>query len=409
MPLRIGYGWIVMGALWTSNLFVVFTGFTLGILLPDIRTEFGLNPTEAGLLGSAFFFGFAAFSLPSSILVSRYSPRFVILLALAGSTVFLFVQGWAPVFWVLLVSRFLFVALAVSRSAPEMLLIHQWFDSKGATRVLSLNFTVLCIGQTISLAAGPSLLAALGSWHNLYYLFAFGMLGSTILWYFVARDNPKTATENDESTNLFAPIRVLMQRRALWWVATCQVGASIAFAAFMTFWPTFAIETYNFSLSKSGSLFSLYPIGGILGAFSAGFISERIRRRKPIIWLSGLILPIAYLSLLITSNSIILAIALFTAGLGAFIVIPIIMTIPFDMKLQPREIALAIGLIRTFTPLAATVGPIVVGLIYQLSGSLLLGLLAVVPLPFFMAICGLIIPETSPLRNEQRTVTTNVP
>jgi predicted MFS family arabinose efflux permease len=407
MSLRIGYGWVVMGSLWISNLFVVCTGFTLGILLPDIRTEFGLNSTEAGLLGSIFFFGFAAFSLPSSILVSRYSPRLVILLALASSTVFLFVQGWASAFWVLLASRFIFVVLAVSRSAPEMLLIHQWFDSQRATKVLSLNFTFLCVGQTISLAAGPSLLALLGSWHNVYYLFAFGMLGSTILWYFVARDNPKTSTENNESTNLLAPMRVLMRRRALWWVATCQVGASIAFAAFMTFWPTFAIETYGFSLSKSGSLFSLYPIGGILGAFSAGFISERIRRRKPIIWSAGLILPIAYLLLLVTPNTIVLAIALLTAGVSAFIVIPIVMTIPFDMKLQPREIALAIGLIRTFTPLAAAIGPIFVGVIYQLSGSLLIGLLTVVPLPFFMAICGFIIPETSPLRNKQVTVNAN--
>jgi hypothetical protein len=45
--------------------------------------------------------------------------------------------------------------------------------------------------------------------------------------------------------------------------------------------------------------------------------------------------------------------------------------------------------------------------IYQLSGSLLIGLLTVVPLPFFMAICGFIIPETSPLRNKQVTVNAN--
>ena len=108
--------------------------------------------------------------------------------------------------------------------------------------------------------------------------------------------------------------------------------------------------------------------------------------------------PLLYMVLLITANPIALSAALFCAGFCAFIVIPIVMAIPFDMGLRPREIALATGLTRTFRPLGATIGPILVGTIQQLSGSLTLGLAAVVPLPLFMALSGLLIPETSPHR-----------
>ena len=407
MASRIGYGWVVVGALWLGNILVVFTGFTLGIVLPDIRSEFNLSPVQAGMLGSAFFLGFASFSLPSSLWLSRYSPRLVVLFLMAGSSLFLFLQGWAPVFWALLLGRFLFVLLSVGRSAPEVLLIYQWFEPQRVARVLSVNFSFLGVGQTISLALTPFLLDMVGGWHNMYYLFGFGMVGATLVWYFLGKEHPSFVAQKEESGSLLSPLRILMERPALWWVASCQVGASIAFASFMTFWPTFMIEVRNVSVEQAGLLFSLYPIGGIIGSFSAAFISERIRRRKPIIWISGLVLPILYMVLLITANPIALAAALFGAGFCAFIVIPIVMAIPFDMGLRPREVALATGLTRTFTPLGATIGPILVGTIQQLSGSLTLGLAVVVPLPLFMAICGLIIPETSPYRRstEARSAT----
>ena len=156
------------------------------------------------------------------------------------------------------------------------------------------------------------------------------------------------------------------------------------------------VETRGMPIEQAGPLFSIYPIGGILGSFSAGFDSERLRRRKPIIWFSGISLPFFYAILLMTPNHVALAAALFFAGIFAFVVIPIVMTIPFDMRLQPREIALATGLIRTFTPLGAAMGPILVGTVQQLFGSLTLGLAVAVPLPFLMALCGLLIPETSP-------------
>jgi predicted MFS family arabinose efflux permease len=152
------------------------------------------------------------------------------------------------------------------------------------------------------------------------------------------------------------------------------------------------------TIENIGPLFSLYPIGGFIGTSIAGIVSERIRRRKPIVWTSGLFLPFLYTILVITDNEMALAGALFLAGFFAFMVIPIVMTIPFDMRLNPREIAVAMGLSRTFTPLAATAGPLLVGIIYQISGSLLLALCVVVPMPFLMALIGVLLPETSPNR-----------
>ncbi|RUM45070.1 MAG: hypothetical protein DSY46_03810, partial [Hydrogenimonas sp.] len=103
----------------------------------------------------------------------------------------------------------------------------------------------------------------------MYYLFGFGMVGATLVWYFLGKEHPSFVAQKEESGSLLSPLRILMERPALWWVASCQVGASIAFASFMTFWPTFMIEVRNVSVEQAGPLFSLYPIGGIIGSFSA--------------------------------------------------------------------------------------------------------------------------------------------
>ena len=79
---------------------------------------------------------------------------------------------------------------------------------------------------------------------------------------------------------------------------------------------------------------------------------------------------------------------------------PIVSTIPFDMKLSPREITVALGLNRTLFPFAAAIGPFLVGIIGESSGSLALGLVVTSPLSVTLLVCGILIPETG---NPDRT------
>jgi predicted MFS family arabinose efflux permease len=391
------YGWVVISILRLGDIFVAMTGFTLGILLPDITKEFSLSPVQQGILGTVFFLGFALFSLPTSLWLTRYSPRRVVLIAITGASLLLFLQGWSPVFAVLLLGRFLFVVLAVSRSAPEVLLMSQWFKPGQIALVNSFAFGVFGIGQTIGLLLAPFLLLALGSWREVYYLFGLGLLVVALLWLLLGRERQgQEAPASRES--LLAPARAVLRRGDIWMLAACQVGASVAFASYLTFWPTFMVEEHSFSLKQAGPLLSLYAVGGIAGSFASGPISNLLRSRKFLIWPSGLALPFLYLGLLMSQSPLLLAILLSGAGFFAFVSGPIIVTIPFDLNLKPREIAIAIALTRTLNPLGGAMGPFLVGAVQQLTGSLSWGLLVVVPFPITLLLAGLLLPETSPLR-----------
>ena len=87
---------------------------------------------------------------------------------------------------------------------------------------------------------------------------------------------------------------------------------------------------------------------------------------------------------------------LFLGGICAMAVPPIIATIPLDMRLPPREVAVAIGLTRTLFPISATIGPLIVGVIVESTGSLFVGLMIVSPMAITLFIGGWLMPETGP-------------
>ena len=74
----------------------------------------------------------------------------------------------------------------------------------------------------------------------------------------------------------------------------------------------------------------------------------------------------------------------------------------FDLGLSPREVAVGVGLVRTVTPMGSAIGPPLVGVLQESTGSLETALYWVLPASVTVGIIGLLLPETSPLRNRGR-------
>jgi len=166
----------------------------------------------------------------------------------------------------------------------------------------------------------------------------------------------------------------------------------------MTFWPTYALDALALPLTFVAALMILFPLGGIAASFLAGPLSDRIHQRRILIWAPGLLLPPIYVALFTVTSPVLSGILLLLAGWNAMVWVPIVRTIPFDMNLAPRETVVVIALSMTLVPIGGAVGPILVGYIQEISGSLQLGLLSVTAFPLTLFIGGLMIPETSPYR-----------
>lgn len=403
------YGWLVMGFLWGLNLVVPLAAVSLGIMLPSMTEELGISPVQAGILGAAWFLGSALVSLPASIWLSRFSPKKITFLSifLAGMTLLL--QGWAPTFTVLLAARFLFVITVASRIQAEVLLIHQWFTSRQIAVVISISIGVLSIGQVAAVGLTPYLMILFSGWRNVYFVLGAFLLVGALLWLVIGRERAHAPTRESELSQMRSPISVLRRHKFLWVLAIAPSGAALAWGSVMTFWPTHALDSLNLSLPSVGMLMTLFPVGGIAAAFLAGPLSDLIGRRKPFLWVPGILLTPLYIVLFTTKLPVLAGILLLVAGWNAMVWVPIIRTIPFDLRLAPRETAVATGLSMTLLPIVGALGPPLVGAVQQLTGSLQIGLLSIVAFPLTLLIGGLLIPETSPRRVVRASKTSEKP
>ena len=399
------YGWTVMGFLWGLNLVVPLAAISLGVMLPSMTEELDISPLQAGILGSAWFLGSALVSLPASIWLSRYSPKRITFLSIFLAGITLLLQGWAPTFTILLAARFLFVIIAVSRMQAEVLLIHQWFPSRQIAIVISISIGVLSIGQMAAVGLIPYLMLLLSGWRNVYFVLGAFLLVGAFVWMAIGRERVQPPTRESELSRTRSPISVLRHHKFLWVLAAAPSGAALAWGSVMTFWPTHALDSLQLSLTSVGMLMTLFPAGGIAAAFLAGPLSDLLGRRKPFLWVPGILLPPLYVALFTTKLPVLAGILLLVAGWNAMLWVPIMRTIPFDLRLAPRETAVATGLSMTILPIVGALGPPLVGAIQQLTGSLQVGLLAIVAFPLTLLIGGLLIPETSPRRMVQASKT----
>lgn len=392
------YGWLVLGLLWAIDLLNNYTAFSLGVMLPLMKEDLGISPIQAGLLGSSYFIGFAVGGLPASVWLSRFSPRLITLVFSILGGGLLLLQGWSPNLWVLLVGRFLFVLLSIGRLPSEVILIHQWFNPRTYALANGITFAVIALGQCLGFGATPFMMEVLGGWRGVYFLVGALLLVLAAVWFFLGRERlPAPGSSAHISPNqdgAASPLREVIRRPVIWLISSTQIGPAIAFGAFFTFWPTFAIEDRGMVLSQAGPILSIYSFGGILGAFSSGPLCDFLRRRKPLIWSAGLALPILYLGILQVDQEWAVPLIFLGMGFFSFIVIPVLVTIPFDMGMRSREIAIVWGLMRTFTSTSAGIGPLLVGGMVETYGSLYLGLAVTIPSAFLMAIWGILLPET---------------
>ena len=122
------YRWaVIIGLVSAVNSAAMLVSLSVGIMLPDIKEEFTLNPAQAGALGSVSPLATILLSVPLAALISRFNPRLMIFAGAVHMAVFGLLMAWAPSYELTLIFRFIFMIGLVGRQASMAMLIHQWF------------------------------------------------------------------------------------------------------------------------------------------------------------------------------------------------------------------------------------------------------------------------------------------
>ena len=384
-----GYRWVLVCLYLMCSVSAQMVINTLGILLPSIAAALDLSPSQQGLLGSAPFWSTIALAIPIGWAGSRLSPRWLTAITLGGCALCLFLQSWAPVFGALLLGRMLFGVFTIAQQPARALLTRQWFPAREVVLVNGLSnvFFGLVVGG--GLALSPVILILLGDdWRGTIRVFAYYYLAIMLLWLLIGRDRPSGEYSAGESQPVLPLLRSALGHRDLWICGAGFCGATMAFSAFLSFYPTLMLEEYGLSLRVSGLALALDVVLGGIGGLGIGFYAARWRKEGRFLQVLGIIMVGSFLGMIL-SGSVVMIYAMSIINGLAWTFFPILITVPFNLRgIQPRQLAVAFSFTMMLISVGQAMGPLFIGFLEEATGDLLQTMLIASFTPLSLVIAG---------------------
>jgi len=356
---------------------IILTLYTFGVFLPFIRQDLHLSPLEAGLLQSAWWITSAGLALPCSVWFSRVRPVPLVLVSLLLGLPFLVLQSVAQSFLILFLARLGFVLCHIISSPARPLLLQQWTAPSQYALLNAVGLSLHSLLMAAAISSSPWLITTVGSWRLVYGIHGAFLGVQTLAWWIVARENhaPVQGLTHALAEPQPTPLRALRAYPQGWLLGLTMLALSATWTALVTFLPTLLLEQHGMPPARSGPLLGCLYYGLIPCALLGGVLDKWVQHRKLLLWVPALCNML--FGVLITYTSAPWLLMVLLTGVGVvWIVSPVMEVLPFEFPgIRPREVAVITSLVKTCSGLGFALGPMVVGLVAQLTGSLQRGLL----------------------------------
>ncbi len=372
-------GWtLVLAASLGFSFFSIMIAST-GLFMEPLAREFGWNRTLLSAGPSIATITTAVLSPFFGILVDRYGPRRVVLpglgLTMLAIAAFSLVDGSAAQ-WIILWLVFGIVAVSIKSTAWTAAVLGVFNQSRGLALGLTLSGTA--VAQAVMPPLAEWLMSMFG-WRGAYFWMAIGWGGVTLLVCLLFFHDARTRAAKKQSA---APdgheppaavnLSGLTPREALFDFALWRVGISNFVVMALTI--GLAIHLFpilteaGLSRANAAWLTSLAGVAGIIGKLVTGVLLDRFRPN----WIGGVTLGAASLAFLLLMQGIrspiLIVIALLVNGYAAGTKTQItgFLTASYGGM---KNFGVIYGTMAALMALASGMGPLLAGVIYDVSGG----------------------------------------
>lgn len=305
--------WTIFWLLVGSYIMVYFHRMAPGVMAADLMQTFAISGAALGSLAATYYYVYTVMQIPAGVLADTLGPRLSVasgaLVAGVGSILFGLAPDFATASWgrllVGLGVSVVFVGLMKSNAV--------WFAEHQYGRISGLTLMLGNLGSI--LAAGPLALLLMGlSWRQVFVGAGVLSLLLAIVTLWQVRNRPEDlgfpSLREQAGLPPYPPrhrhwwhdLKEVLMRRDAWpgfWVNFGVTGTLFAFAGL---WGVPMMRDL-FDLDRTAA--SLYTtsalVGFAVGSMAAGWLSDRIGRRRPVIvggaglsalaWLALILLP----------------------------------------------------------------------------------------------------------------------
>ncbi len=391
-PLR---SWAVLLLFRAQESSVILVSYTFGLFLPFIREDLNISALEAGLLQGVWWVSAAVLALPFGAWFSRFRPVPVVLASLLLALPFLFLQAVAATFWMLLLARLFFVSAHTVGTPARALLLHQWCAPRHYALVQSVGLSQHSVMLALAVSLSPLLIEGLGSWRTLYLVMGGIFAIQVAAWTLVARDDKAMVppAPPDQEGPAGSPLDALRKYPQGWLLAVVMLFLSATWTGMVTFLPTLWVEERGVPLTLGGPLLGFLYYGLIPSGFLGGILAAKLRNRKVLLAVPALLNVVFAVAITVAEQPPLLMVLITGLGL-VWVATPAIHVLPFEFPdIEPRQVAVITALVVTFMGLGFAAGPVVTGLVAELTGSIQTGLIVLALITATGVIAGMAYPN----------------
>jgi MFS family permease len=371
------YKWWVVAMLWFVCFFNYADRQAIFSVFPKLKEEFGFDPVQLGLIGSAFMWVYAFGAPFAGFVCDRFRRKDLIL---GGCLFWSFVTvttGWCSKLWHFVTVRALEGFGETFYFPASMSLTSDYHGRRTRSRALSFHQSSVYVGTIGGSWAGAWFAEHYGWRVGFYFFGAMGMILALALYRFlrepqrgeaesVAGELAAHGVAGGQPLSLPETLRAIFRSPSVPLLMLGFVGANFVATIFLTWTPTFLVDKFHFKLTAAGLSGSVFiHLASALSVPFAGWLADRLVRRfvggRMIVQAAGLLVGASFVFLVgRTADKATLLLAMTAFGLCKGFYDSGIFASLYD-AIEPRARGTAAGLMNTVGWTGGALGPLFVG------------------------------------------------
>ena len=296
------YSWLVWALAAISFGYAFFHRVAPSVMVSDLMAEFAIGGAMLGTLSALYFYPYVLLQIPLGALLETVGTRilltFALGLAAAGSILF----GLAVQIELAYLGRILIGVGCSVGFLGSLALARRWFPPHQFGFLAGLSmFTAMTSGM-IAQAPLAYFVDEFG-WRSSLFLLGGVGFGLAVLVFGLVRNAPADQSQISvarfDNVAFLLSLRRAASHREVWKISFVALTLSGPMLTLGGLWGTpYLIVAYDLARPHAAFLMSLLLFGWAVGAPAAGWVSDRLGRRKPIL-IAGSIIVCLMLCLLI--------------------------------------------------------------------------------------------------------------
>jgi MFS family permease len=354
-----------------------FGRFAYPMLLPNMRASLVFNYIEMGLLSGSIMLGYLLFSLIGGILATRFGPRRIVIASLLCGSISMFFISRLSDFLPLLFFTFAMGGGGAGSHISITTLPMAWFEERRLGRALGIVTGGTGLGIIVTGLLLPHLLSQWGreAWRLCWSVLALITFLVAAIGWILLREKPALMTllpSSAEECKESISSKGEGDRIALHAIFIVYFIFGFAYNIYATYFVAYMVEEIGVTEKTAGDIWAIFGWMCMLSGLIWGFLSDRLGRRKALLWNNGVI-SLSILLPLLLHQPLFLGLSAFLFGATFLGTVTVIAAAIGDQVVEKR--ATVYGWVTLIHGTGQFVGTTLGGYLKDLTGSFQLTLI----------------------------------